>query len=454
MYLACAISGSILGLIILYINPPYAIALIIGIIMSVLSIISLEFGLASIFILLTLFQRSQLFSVSIPFLVGGIKPTDVLLISILSGWVLRTCIGKKKLIFNNKFFIYIVILFIVWAIMSVFNGVSQGATLKYSLLELRPLLQYLLIIPIVTELEKKSIQRILWVLLIFSTIISLKAITLYIYGIGEEALYAEGSIRIMSIDFVYPLFAIIISFVYYIYEFRYKQYYLIVMILNLAALVITFQRSAWIGLFVSMAFILYSLKNNILRYNYFKIIIYVCLIGSIIYTSFIVSNSKSVNPVLALEKRLSSIFKYKEDVSAQHRINELDASLNIIKEHPFIGNGLGTRVLFYSPMYSEEGGKMGGISDDIYIHNSYLWITVKMGFVGLVLFVLIIYLNIKTGVKNIRIIKYNDQPTMLIGVVSCFLGLLISSFFGPMLTIDSVTPFVAFFSGAIYKLSN
>ena len=309
MYLACAISGGILGLIILYINPPYAIAFISGIIVAVLSALSLEFGLTSILILVTLFQRSQLFTFSIPFLGGGIKPTDVLLISILTGWAIRTCIGKKKLM-NNKFFIYIVILFIVWAIMSVFNGVSQGATLKYSLLELRPLLQYLLIIPIVTELEKKSIQRIMWVLLIFSTIISLKAITLYIYGIGEEALYAEGSIRIMSIGFVYPLFAIIVSFVYYIYEFRNKQYYLIVMMLNLAALAITFQRSAWIGLFVSMAFILFCLKNNILRYNYFKLIIYVCLIGSIIYASFIVSNSKSANPVLALEKRFSSIFKY------------------------------------------------------------------------------------------------------------------------------------------------
>src|SRR5690606_38294870 len=144
-----------------------------------------------------------LFLVSIPFMGGGLKPTDILLALTLAGWAARsgaraaTRSAAEQIIADPgrrlaplpRPITWILLGFVAWAGLSATAGIMAGNGFKESLLELRPLLQYLLFVPIVASLGSRSIHRIVIVMLVAAAASSLNAIVLYLGGGGSEALF-------------------------------------------------------------------------------------------------------------------------------------------------------------------------------------------------------------------------------------------------------------------------
>jgi O-antigen ligase len=443
----CFAIGIFVGLCILRLNYIFAIALVGGGIITLGSMFSLEFGLTSLLVLVILFPREELFSFSIPFFGGGLKATDILLFAILSGWTIRVCFLKRNISNLLQSFTVLIVAFVGWSIMSAVIGISNGVYYKYSLLELRPTLLYLIYLPILSEFDFARVRRVIWVVLLASTIVSIKGIILYSFGIGEPATYTGGDIRVMSIGFSYLLFCLLLTMSFYTENVWKKIPLLLIMIISLSSLAITFQRSAWLGLAISTVFICYA-SGHQARKRLLKAFAYLTIFVLLVYTGTAMRSASSLSPVVALERRLTSVLGYKEDVSAQHRLEEWTAAINRIQTHPIMGNGLGYQLKFYSPMYSEESKREGFASSDFYIHNSYVWIATKMGIIGLGLFTAIIFSILRTGIHQSLVLKGNEKAVM-IGLTSCLVALFVVSFFGPMFNEDNLAPFVGFTFGAI-----
>lgn len=74
------------------------------------------------------------------------------------------------------------------------------------------------------------------------------------------------------------------------------------------------------------------------------------------------------------------------DVSLQYRINALQAGLDSLESNLFFGSGLGTRLLFYSPLKGDLNGLRIGS-----LHLYWLQLMVNFGIIGFLLFCLVIY---------------------------------------------------------------
>src|SRR5688572_27683985 len=98
-----------------------------------------------------LFPSEQLFTYSIPLFGGGLKPTDLLLLITLSGFAIRQVFQRRSYPALPGGATTLVLCFVGWAVFSAVLGINRGIFYKDSLVELRPILQYLLFVPISVE---------------------------------------------------------------------------------------------------------------------------------------------------------------------------------------------------------------------------------------------------------------------------------------------------------------
>ena len=118
-----------------------------------------------------------------------------------------------------------------------------------------------------------------------------------------------------------------------------------------------------------------------------------------------------------------------------------------------IGNGLGSRVYFYSPMHLEGKKRPGYLSDDFYVHNSFIWIAVKTGAIGAILFLVFLSSIYWDSFKSLARSPPGEQRYIFSLLISIIAAITFSSIFGPMLTSDLLTPLVAFAAGSIYAVT-
>src|SRR5690606_21159179 len=167
---ACVAAGCGILLWIAGINPLPALAVAGGAAVVFGALASVEVGAAALIAAVALFQREKLFAFSIPVMGGGLQPTDILLILTLVGWAARSVArGATRTVAEEldrdprrhlaplpRPVTWILLGFIAWASLSAAAGIMAGNGFKESLLELRPLLQYLLFVPIVASLGSQD----------------------------------------------------------------------------------------------------------------------------------------------------------------------------------------------------------------------------------------------------------------------------------------------------------
>jgi len=265
---ACLATGCGILLWIAGINPLPAFAIAGGAAVVLGALGSAEIGVAALIAAVALFQRDQLFALSIPFLGGGLKPTDILLALTLAGWAARAAARAATRTAAEALWpgaapglaplprpvTWILLGFVAWASLSAVAGIMGGNGFKESLLELRPLLQYLLFLPIVASLGSRSIRRIIIVMLVAAAVSSLNAIAQYLGGGGNEALFTGGSMRITAVPYAYMLFAFIFAVLLRAGGSRHRLLLYGLAVLALGGLAVTLFRAAFLGLAAALAF--------------------------------------------------------------------------------------------------------------------------------------------------------------------------------------------------------
>ncbi len=177
---------------------------------------------------------------------------------------------------------------------------------------------------------------------------------------------------------------------------------------GLWSLLLTFSRSAWLGLAVSLFFILALTFETWSRDR--QRWIRILTIGGI---SLIVGGAffALYQPFLSARAGLSD--ESLEVRSTSDRVVYTQIALDAIRESPILGTGIGNFPWYASTYLAKTKFDLRGQP----VHNIYLSAWAELGVIGLGLFLLIIAATIRAGFANIR--KEYDKKEYLYAAVGC-----------------------------------
>ncbi|HEX5831007.1 MAG TPA: O-antigen ligase family protein [Gemmatimonadaceae bacterium] len=432
-----------IGALALLVGVPVRTALVagVGVLGLGLSAWSAEAGLALLLLAIAGSDRETLFAVSIPFFGGGLKPTDLLLLAVLAGWVVRDARRRRAFprgapggVPQRDRVLLLLLLLVAWSVVASAHGIARGIYYKDALLELRPMLQYLFLLPLLLEYAPGRGWRLARVLLLVGAVAAGRALVLYATGAGEAASYVEGQ-RVRNVAAELVVMALLIQLALILERHDDRWLLVLLSLLGVAGLAVTLYRSVMLGLAAAVVTVA-LLARPAVRWR-IAIVVPVLVVAAGV-VGLLRPGGTGDSGLLALTERAASIGDYDEDVSAQHRFREWTAAAAMVRASPVLGHGTGARVRFYSPMYGDD--RWGFWSENTYIHNAYLFTWVKFGAVGMILLFGAVLLTLARAVRAAWRARPGDRRAVLGGLAAALVSALTIGLFGPQFTTDDGVP--------------
>lgn len=333
------------------------------------------------------------------------------ILSIISGFFIlfqRDFKLKKyswELILIGLSFVIYILSSIIWSpgVVYTINKACRFATLTF---------WSLIASSVIISNNARRIKRFFVILLIFSILVGLEGLSVYLESGGKSTFSAFNTNylafgRVIGIGFI-------IVFVYMLFHIK-KYFYQILSLTILSFFIWLLINSGGRGPFLSILIVIFialvaGFKFNsnakIVIKNYIPYLVIFILILIILFSYLFISGS-----TLVTIKRISTIF-IKEDMglSVALRLQYYKSSLSLWMKNPIFGNGIGSW-----PILMGFGDKPG------YPHNIFIEIAVEVGLLGLVLFITLIMFAIHK--LNLHNHLRNNSLKMMIFLIFCFLFL-------------------------------
>lgn len=444
LYLLAGFSSLAVAAGVTHASPLATTALVLMVVVTPLVVRRPELGVLAFVFLTAAVPRDALFEHGIPFFGGALKVTDLLLVLTVGAWAATALVGMgQRLPSSSTAFLLAGALLL--AGLGVITAHGHGTPTKMSMLELRPLLSFLLVLPVVAGLRSmRDARRAIYTLLVACAIAGVLVVWRYLHGEGGVASYTGGATRVGDSLFMFPMIASIWVAVLLPTARGARSRLLLAALglLSVAALFFTFQRGAWVAFLVGLGLVALRLRRDARR----RLVVALVVLSLASVAAIFALNSASVSavhdPLRAGWTRLASVSAVQSDVSGRYRLAEWSAAYHAISEHPVTGIGLGSTISFWSPMYSDATHRMGGVFSTMYIHNSYVWYALKLGLPAALFFVALIVLSALRAGCYAR-----DRPTegsdLALGAAATLLTILVVSATGPHLSADFSTPYIA-----------
>lgn len=184
-------------------------------------------------------------------------------------------------------------------------------------------------------------------------------------------------------------------------------------------------------------------------------IIYVFISGGYRNKRLLVSIAVGVTLIFAIgfmnhnfTQRAESIANTTTDVANIKRINMWHYAIDVFKEHPFIGTGLGALPAFTGNfMIREESKPIWDVAKGDHIHNTFLQILAENGIVGLSAFLFFLYSAIKSMWRKMY---HNNIRIWAQIALLCTIDFIIHGMFDYVITINVVMYTYWFLLGMSY----
>jgi O-antigen ligase len=370
----------------------------------------------------------------------------VLLAATIGCWLAARSVDPVRYPLPSRATTFLILGFLLLAIASIFTAKAMGTPRKLSLLELRPLLAYLLVFPLVSGARDWRRLRAGVLLLLGAGVVSAGiSIVEYGLGFGSTATFSGGALRVEPATFLLPLIVSVWAITYLAYAptRRLRSATLCVAAVAICGLFFTFSRGAWLALIAGGFTVLALLRPRRRGRALGRVVLMVALAASSVALFNSISARQVPDPFLAGFDRLSSIGQYQTDVSSRYRVVEWSTAIGEIQRHPLTGIGLGTSITFMNPMFSSQSDTYGFAFSTYYIHNSYLWFALKLGIVGAGLFFALIARACWMALVGYRRARDSREEIVLLACLGSLVAVLVLSIAGPHLNVDSATPVVA-----------
>jgi O-antigen ligase/Flp pilus assembly protein TadD len=373
-----------------------------------------------------------------PWFISTMKITFIQVLVIIGVSLYLLIGGKYKLVKSGLN--YPIIAFIIACTISLLSSIDIYIRV-YSLFSIILLAGLYVLVSDVIK-EREQIRKIMISLIFVSGFISIYGIAQYL-GIDLLNLkvigsgYISGPFENRNVLASFLVFTMPVSAGFLFEEVSKKLKIMIglMAIITLIALIYTRTRGAWVGFIGAMTFFagaklmaergmkkifksLFSKKSLII------ISLMIICLGLLIRYDYRKSGS--------FTKKFLSIVDLK-DPATRHRFVMWRTGIDIIKEHPLLGTGMGTFKKIH-PKYqsrylrTKKYGRFEGLSR--FVHNDYLEITANTGILGLGTFLWLIVTLYWTGLKRVKQVSESKySPNLLIIVLSSLTAVLIHSFF-------------------------
>lgn len=385
-----------------------------------------------------------------------------LFLAVIIAWLIQL-IKNKKVTFKQTNIFWPFIIFLFFIIIGVVNGWLNGNPLRDVFFDFNAYLYFGLIFVIYTIINSwNKIIHFLQILLAAIITIAIKTVFLLFYfthqpnenlfrlmytwirdtRVGEIAPVVENYYRVFFQSHIWSLFAMIIIFLLLILIDRKvwsKRNYLLLwlgMILSSLTLIISFSRSFWLALAFSflLIFIYLFIKEKISWKKIVKISI-IIIIVIILELSFITGlvniklpgqSGAGLSAASLVKERITTT----EEAAIGSRFSLLKPLVNKSLEKPLFGSGFGTTVTYQTedPRTKE---KNGGWYTSYAFEWGYLDIIVKIGFIGLFIYLLFIWKIIKQGLISLKQDIRRLEYVLVIGFLFSLITLLIIHFTTP-----------------------
>jgi len=185
--------------------------------------------------------------------------------------------------------------------------------------------------------------------------------------------------------------------------------------LCLTALILGLTRGMWVGLAISLFFLLVmvSFKKKIKVTKLFVIASALSILALILW--------QGSSGVLALLDKAKGFTDVQNDMSISFKIEETKQLLNAILENFVLGTGFGI-------------GDYGGVlAERIYFHNSFLQFWLKTGFFGIMILFAFLWVIINQGYRVIQTTRDNLYRSLVLGFWVGLIGTLFTTMLNPFI---------------------
>jgi O-antigen ligase len=315
---------------------------------------------------------------------------------------------------------------------------------------------YALVIPIAAERDPRVLERIVLLFILLAGVASVLALADFA-ATGGNAIDQAGQPenRVLGDAFLLPTLGLVFLLARWLVGARpvvlRRGAVVPLAVLMAAALLVTFQRGAWLALLGGLAVVVILAGRGRRRRRLAGgVLAVIALVSALALVGAAGGSQHGI--VHAATDRFASISD-EQNVSNKHRLVEWQTAIQGIERHPAWGIGVGSTITFWSPLYSDVTKRMGGTYVTYYLHNSYIWTALKLGVAGLLALLGLIATGVVTAVRTLARSSDVTVRGLLVGAVGAIACFLVLAMTGPHLTIDRSACFLAAVLGLIAALA-
>ena len=336
---------------------------------------------------------------------------------------------------KNKLNLYIYF-FIIILSFSLMISNAVGVSFGDYIIFISYIILYFIVVNVI--IQKNEFDSFIKIFFITSFLVSIYALIQY-YGLDpyfteiNEIASTIGQKNWIS-NYLAIIFPVIFSYFLLQKEKKNKLIYYLLLSVLYATLMICQSRGIWISISLTLIFAIYI----IIKFKLFEIfkknkkwliaLFIIFLIITIIYST----DNPLNKSVITVTERAISTFDEK-DPSVKTRLLIWWSTLNMIKDKPLLGTGIGTFKMNYldyqadflqkNPDYIKFSGKAAEA------HNEYIQILAELGISGFAVFLLIIFVFYSLTLKYLKN-KHNNQDRIVVfGLLMGITSFLIHSLF-------------------------
>ena len=349
---------------------------------------------------------------------------NILTFVILTFYILKF-IKKGELTYKANILDLSILLFILITIVSILLNNTFWISQKYFFIFLSYFILYLLIKSNIKS--KNSFNFCLIIFFITASLISLYLLVQY-YDLDPflsdiQRLTSTLGNRNYVASYLALIFPIAFSFFLVESKKRNKIFYEVILLIIYTGIIICHTRAIWAALIFSLLLFGYILShfqiNKTLKANkkWLIVLSLFFLLITLIYSS---SNPLNRSSITAAERAISS-FDIRGS-ALRSRFLIWKSTINMIKDKPIFGSGLGTFPLNYlnyqadflkrNSEYLNFSGKAAEA------HNEYLQIWAETGIIGLLSFLVLVVIFYRYAINVIYKIKEIKEKAIVVGLIS------------------------------------
>ncbi|MDD5431412.1 MAG: O-antigen ligase family protein [Candidatus Omnitrophica bacterium] len=346
-------------------------------------------------------------------------------VSIFSGFLIVAYLVKQALkkegIFPKTAINLPLLLFFLITCISIVNSINFRDTFKGGILRL---LQYAFIFFIMAKeiKDKKHVRIIVFSVLVGLVLASIDGIFQVITGfdfirhwapiINMGLVRATASFKDSNTFGIYlsALAPLLLGLALYYYKGSKRMFFVLASVISVIGIYLTYSRPTLLAIYIVLFFL------SIIRRD--KIVI-ISLVVLTVISPFIAP--KGVKDWAKQVDYDPIRFMCNDD-----RIAIFRNSMNMIKHNPILGVGANTFMKNYKK-YKENPEYMNIVTSDyLYAHNNFLQLTAELGFIGLAVFLWLLYKLFSESVAIYRKLKDDYLRIVSLSLIACLIAFLIN----------------------------